>query len=84
MACKGKSGTSLPCQQLAAAQQQLLLLMSGRATVSVETPQLGRVQFSQGSVADLQRLIDGLTAQCAESQGLQSARRRPISIESWP
>jgi hypothetical protein len=74
-----------PCEQLALAKQQLVLLMSGKATVLVETPQLGRVQFSQGSVGDLQRLVDGLAAECARSLGLEPvARRRPISIEGWP
>jgi hypothetical protein len=72
------------CDQLALAQQQMLKLMSGTSTVLVETPQLGRVQFNQASLADLQRLIDTLTAQCLESQGLQAQRRRPISIEGWP
>jgi hypothetical protein len=77
--------TMTPCEQLALARQQMLMLMSGRATVAVETPQLGRVEFSPGSVADLQRLIDTLAADCAVSQGQAAApRRRPINIEAWP
>lgn len=73
-----------PCEVLAQAQAQMFLLMSGGATVAVETPQLGRVEFSPGSIGDLQRLIDLLKAQCAESQGLAVARRRPISVEAVP
>ena len=73
-----------PCQLLALARQQMALLLMGRNTVVVETPQLGRVEFGKANLPDLQRLIDGLAAQCAESQGQVAARRRPFSIEAWP
>jgi gpW len=73
-----------PCAQLAAAQAQLLLLAGGQATVAIDTPQLGRVEFNKGSIGDLQRMVDMLRAQCAESQGITMARRRPISVEAIP
>jgi hypothetical protein len=75
-----------PCILLAQAQQQMLLLMSGQAAVAIETPQLGRVEFSKGSIGDLQRLIDNLNVQCAALTGADTRylRRRPISIEAWP
>lgn len=81
------SPTLTPCELLAQARQQMYLLASGQARVAVETPQLGRVEFSKGSIADLQRIIDGLAAECAASQGqttTASGRRKPISIEAWP
>lgn len=77
-----------PCELLALAQQQMIALMSGQALVAVDTPQLGRVEFSKGDVGQLQRLIDQLTAQCAAYNGdttaVYMARRRPISIQAWP
>jgi hypothetical protein len=76
-----------PCEALAKAKAQMLLLASGQSLVSVETPQLGRVEFGRGSIADLQRLIDSLTGECAASLGLNdgtSSRRRPLSMEAWP
>lgn len=76
------------CQQLALLQAQMALYASGRAPVVVETPQLGRVEFSKASMGDIQRLIDTLTYQCAIENGdyctARRARRRPISMESWP
>jgi len=87
MACNRKS-SALPtsCQQLALARQQMMLFLSGQGVTAVETPQLGRVEFSEAKVADLQRLIDQLSAQCAAEQGLSTRgmRRRPISIEACP
>jgi len=74
-----------PCEALALAKQQLYLLSAGQAIVAVETPQLGRVEYSKGSITDLQRVIDGLAAECAALTGQPTAgRRRPISIEAWP
>jgi hypothetical protein len=75
-----------PCEALAAAKQQMYLLAAGQAIVAVETPQLGRVEYSKGSVTDLQRVIDGLAAECAASLGTTTGtgRRKPISIEAWP
>jgi hypothetical protein len=75
--------TLTPCEQLALAQQQMILLLSGKATVSVETPQLGRVQFNQTTMADLQRLINQLQVEC-DPTGSVYLRRRPLSIEAWP
>ena len=98
MACnRGRRGTSArqpagialptdPCQLLALARQQMFLLSSGQAVVAIETPELGRVEFSAGKTADLQRMIDGLAAECAAATGTVSTRgrRRPISVEAWP
>ena len=76
------------CEQLALAQTQLILLMSGQATAAIDTPQLGRVEFTKGDVGSLQRLIDQLTYQCAVESGdyatMYRCRRRPISLEAWP
>jgi hypothetical protein len=78
--------TGSPCDALIQARQQMYLLASGQAVVSIDTPQLGRVEYSRGSIADLQRLIDSLAAQCAEATGNASAgmRRKPINIEAAP
>lgn len=76
-----------PCAALAQARAQMALLAGGQQIVVVETPQLGRVEYnrsSSASIGDLQRLIDQLSALCAESQGLTYARRRPISVEGLP
>ena len=75
-----------PCEQLAAAQAQLALLLSGKGVAAIETPQLGRVEFSAANIGDLQKLIDRLMSECAASQGAApgTGRRRPISIEAWP
>ena len=66
----------------------MALLMSGQATAAIETPQLGRVEFTQANVGNLQRLIDQLAYQCALENGdycaARRARRRPISLEAWP
>jgi hypothetical protein len=91
MPCNRRSGTPLPCQQLAAARAQMLALSSGQAVAEVETPQLGRVSYTKADIPQLQRIIDGLAAQCAAAGGdpnnpatAMSMRRRPISIEAWP
>jgi hypothetical protein len=90
MACNRNTRTPLPCQQLAAARAQMATLMTGGAVSAIETPQLGRVEYSEApNIADLQRYIDSLAAQCAAAggdpgTGGMSMRRRPISIEAWP
>jgi hypothetical protein len=86
MPCNRKTTIPLPCQALAQAKQQMMLLASGQAVVAIDTPQLGRVEYNRGSMADLQRLIDGLAADCAALTGNTSAgmRRRPINIEAAP
>ena len=76
-----------PCALLALARQQMFLLMTGQSVVAIETPELGRVEFSAGKTADLQRVIDGLAAECAAAGGQATAgrgRRKPISVEAWP
>jgi hypothetical protein len=87
--CSGRSsGTPLVCQQLEQARAQYLLLASGRGVAVVDTPQLGRVEFQPGNIADLQRLITELEAACLAAQGLDpslgTSRRRPISVEGCP
>jgi hypothetical protein len=73
-----------PCEALAQAKAQMYLLASGQSVVVVDTPQLGRVEYNRGSIADLQRLIDSLAADCANSLGTTAMRRRPINIEACP
>jgi hypothetical protein len=80
-----------PCDLLQQALQQYYALSSGSAVVAVETPQLGRVEYSaaKGNLGDLQRLIDGLAAACLACggtlpPGLQLGRRKPFSFEAWP
>ena len=90
MPCTRRPGVPLPCQALAAARAQMAMLMSGGPIRSIETPQLGRVEYSNPpAIADLQRYIDVLAAQCVAAggdpgAGVTAMRRRPISIEAWP
>lgn len=76
------------CEQLAAAQAQMIALMSGQGAAAIETPQLGRVEFTKADIGQLQRLIDNLAYQCAIENGDYAmackSRRRPISLEAWP
>jgi hypothetical protein len=74
-----------PCAMLAVAQQAMYLLAAGQQVTVIETPALGRTEFSQGSIGNLQRIIDGLQRQCAEANGITNyPRRRVISIEACP
>jgi len=73
-----------PCQLLQIAQQQLILLLTGTAVVSIETPQLGRVEYNKADVAGLQRLVDSLTNQCNAQNGTGTTTRKPFSFEAWP
>ena len=80
---------SPPCALLQKALTQMGLLMSGKGVVAIETPQLGRVEFTQGNIGDLQRYIDQLAGQCVASGGALPPgyvyrRRRPLSIEACP
>jgi len=90
MPCIRKTSSALPtpCQQLADAKAKLAAILSGDAPAAIETPQLGRVEFSKVTAGDLQRLIDQLTVECAIATGntalLRMARRRPISVEAVP
>jgi hypothetical protein len=73
------------CEQLAILQAQQILIASGQAVQEIDTPQLGRVTFSQANMGDLQRLIDQYTAACARENGQPCASgRKPISFEAWP
>lgn len=76
-----------PCALLQQARGAMFLLCTGGAVAAIETPQLGRVEYTPGKIADLQRVIDGLASQCAAANGIENAgagRRKPISIEAWP
>jgi hypothetical protein len=74
------------CALLAAAQKQMGLLMSGQAVAAIETPLLGRVEYSKAEIGSLRLYIDQLTALCAAQNGQQcyGPRRRPISFEACP
>jgi hypothetical protein len=74
-----------PCDLLVLAKSQMIALVSGQAVAEVETPQLGRVVYTKADIPQLQRIIDGLAADCAALTGSTTpGRRRPISIEAWP
>jgi len=76
-----------PCAALEAARNALFQLVTGGQVAEIETPQLGRVAYTQAKAADLQRFIDSLAADCAAALGLTTTgagRRKPISIEAWP
>ena len=64
----------------------MLLYLSGQGVVAIETPQLGRVEYSKITIGDLQRLIDSLSVECAQASGQSTygMRRRPISMEACP
>jgi hypothetical protein len=77
-----------PCDRLAAAQARLDAMMTGGNITEIETPQLGRVQFSSGDVklSDLQRYVETLKQECAAYLGLGvvTSKRGPISVEVDP
>jgi len=74
-----------PCALLALAKQAYYLMVSGGQTTVIDTPALGHVEFSEGKIGDLQRVIDGLERQCAAANGVTDyPRRRVISIEACP
>jgi hypothetical protein len=82
------NGSALTLEQLLAlAQAQMAALLSGKATIEVETPNLGRVRFNQADVGSLQRYIDSLQALIAAQSGtttVATLRRRPLSFEACP
>jgi hypothetical protein len=73
-------------KMLKQAQDAYFDLLTGKMPSSVDTPQLGRVQFAQTTAADLQRLIDYLqgivTGTGTDGSGLNV--RKPISFFGWP
>ena len=75
-----------PCELLKLAQEQMAALATGRHVRLVETPQLGRVEYSTARASDLQRMIDTLKRECAAYLGIPTAAtaRGPISIEVDP
>ena len=78
---------SQAAQMLQQAQQAYFNLLTGQLPSSVDTPQLGRVQFAATTAADLQRLIDYLQGVVAGSNGSGSntaSYRKPFSIYGWP
>jgi hypothetical protein len=73
-----------PCDRLILAQLQLDAILSGKALRSVETPQLGKVEFAAISTNDLQRLVAMLQRQCDLYNGVTPVPRGPISVEVCP
>jgi hypothetical protein len=76
-----------PCERLAYLRNQQLLLATGQSVTAIETPELGRVEFSAASPANLDMEIARAAAECAALTGTVSpgfGRRKPISIEAWP
>jgi uncharacterized protein YjdB len=78
-----------PASLLTEAQRQLFLLLTGQLPQRIENPQLGAVQYTPTSAADLQRLIDYLQNLLAGNgsgsmtSGSTSVRK-PFSFEAWP
>jgi hypothetical protein len=86
-----------PSWYLTQAQQQMFLLLTGQLPAAVETPQLGRVQFTPTNATDMQRMIDYLSGLVANgdvwpdpsspggswSTGYTRGRK-PISFYEWP
>ena len=80
-----KATSLTPCELLALAEEQLAKAMMGGQVLVVDTPQLGRVEFSQANITNAQAYIDLLRRKCAESQGQRyCGGRRPISIQGMP
>lgn len=73
-----------PCAMLADAQQKYYQLITGGAPQVIETPLLGRVEFTQANADQLGRFIGALQDQCARANGQATLRRRPISFEACP
>jgi hypothetical protein len=74
-----------PCAMLADAQQKYYALLTGGAVQIIETPLLGRVEFTPANADQLGRLIGALKDQCAAATGdTTQLKRRPISFEAWP
>ena len=62
-------------------------ILTGTAVIEVETPNLGRVQFTgKGDLAAINREIARLLPLVCPDTATDSAatRRRPISVEAWP
>ena len=73
-----------PCGLLVAMQAKYIELLSGGAPSVIETPLLGRVEFTPANADNLGRLIAELQSQCARASGQPTMGRRPISFEACP
>lgn len=71
-----------PCALLADAQQKYYQLVTGGATQSIETPLLGRVEFTPANLDQLGRFIGALQDQCARATGQATLTRRPLSFDT--
>lgn len=71
-----------PCGLAAYLQQKYIELVTGGAPIEVETPLLGRVQFSPANADNLSRLLGEVQSQCARASGQPSMARRPISFDT--
>jgi len=73
-------------KMLRQAQEAYFNLLTGKMPASVDTPQLGRVQFAPTTAADLQRLIDYLQGVVAGTgtDGTGVNVRKPLSFFGWP
>lgn len=68
---------------LIAAKAQMARYAAGQAVVAIETPQLGKVVYSETNIAQLQALIDRLTVMLYPETAYM-IRRRPVSVEGCP
>jgi hypothetical protein len=74
-----------PCALYAIAAQRLNDLLLGQAAVVVDNPQLGRVEYNQPDIAQLQQYVNSLADQCAAASGDTTRLvRQPISFEACP
>jgi len=73
-----------PCALLADAQQKYYNLVAGGAVQMVETPMLGRVEYTAANIDALAALILDLQNQCEAINGSTRLKRRPISFEARP
>jgi len=74
------------CALLNQVQTQYIAFMTGQATQEIDTPMLGRVQFNQTNVGNIERLLGVLADMCAQQSGQCSTSlpRGPISLEAEP
>jgi predicted Zn-dependent protease len=80
----GASPLPNPCTLLQDLQAQQYKLAAGQAIRAVDTPQLGRVEYSQGDPVALQRVIDSLAVQCGATGTTAAKVRKPFSFFGWP
>jgi hypothetical protein len=74
-----------PCAVLADAKQKFYALITGGAVQTIETPLLGRVEFTAADKDVLARFIGEMQSRCDAASGTTTQlKRRPISFEAWP